>query len=101
IHRLAYLGIDPYEACAAGVDRDGDWRAGCADPDCASRCAPRCLATELETPACVALGDRCGDGVCTPARETCALCPADCGACATACGDGRCDAGETCAGDCP
>jgi cysteine-rich repeat protein len=71
------------ETCQAGVDSDGDGKAGCDDPDCAGFCT------------------RCGDGVCDPA-ETCGLCPADCGSC-TVCGDFQCDSGESCAscpGDC-
>ncbi len=44
----------------------------------------------------------CGDGVCTPDKEDCASCEADCGVCPF-CGDGSCDDNEscqTCADDC-
>ena len=47
------------EACQAGIDSDGDGRAGCDDSDCAAFCA------------------RCGDGICE-GPETSRLCPADC-----------------------
>lgn len=99
--RLTYTSVEPHEQCAVGIDLDGDGLAGCADPDCAWRCAPFCVATELDTAGCAAAGPRCGDGVCTSPRESCRLCPGDCGACAPACGDGFCDPGELCLGDCP
>lgn len=99
--RLSYAGAQPYERCAAEIDRDGDLLEGCNDPDCAYRCAPFCVATEIGTAACTAAGPHCGDGVCDSPRESCRLCPADCGACVGACGDGFCDPGEVCLGDCP
>ncbi len=99
--RLTYAGIQPYEQCAAGIDRDRDGLAGCDDPDCAHRCEPFCVADTLGTPACMPTGSRCGDGTCDAPRETCRLCPEDCGACVAACGDEFCDAGEVCLGDCP
>ncbi len=85
-----------YEACtSATIDADGDGRAGCADPDCWSRCAPECSPGA----PCDATAPRCGDGVCS-VLENCRLCPGDCGACTPACGDGVCDPGESCPGDC-
>jgi hypothetical protein len=99
--RLSYAGNAPYEQCAAGVDRDGDGLSGCSDPDCGFRCDPFCVATEIGSAACMTASPRCGDGVCNGPRESCRLCPDDCGACVGACGDGFCDPGEACLGDCP
>ncbi len=99
--RLSYNGSAPYESCAAGIDLDRDGLAGCSDPDCGARCAPFCVATEIGSAACAASGARCGDGTCDAPRESCRLCPGDCGPCTPACGDGFCDPGEACLGDCP
>ena len=57
---LLYRGLVPPEACGfANEDTDGDGLAGCADPDCAGRCAS------------------CGDGTCS-LNEDYLICPADC-----------------------
>lgn len=69
----------PQEGCwAATDDDDGDGLAGCADPDCAYRCAPSCspylgCVVDANTP-------RCGDGICdtTADHEDFMICPADC-----------------------
>jgi hypothetical protein len=94
---LRYQSTRPEESCAAGVDVDGDGRAGCADPNCGGLCDPLCSDLDL----CTGDRPRCGDGVCS-GMESCHLCPADCGACEQ-CGDDHCDSGEscsTCPGDC-
>jgi hypothetical protein len=62
------------ERCAyATEDLDGDERAGCEDPDCWGRCAPRCPPAT----SCDPSTPRCGDGTCAPVEDT-RLCPADC-----------------------
>lgn len=67
--------VAPAETCSdAGEDPDQDLLAGCADPDCRSRCAPLC-APSIELAACP--GPRCGDGMCT-SLEDYLLCPQDC-----------------------
>jgi hypothetical protein len=66
------------ETCIA-TDTDGDTLAGCDDPDCSYLCTPACVPRETGCMSAI----ECGDGVCDPDRETCALCPGDCGACAT------------------
>jgi hypothetical protein len=46
----------------------------------------------------------CSDGICTPALETCRMCPEDCDADCNRGGESFCDAAETaatCPGDCP
>jgi hypothetical protein len=88
------------EACtSAAIDYDHDGLAGCADPDCASRCAPLCI-----DGVCPANAPKCGDGICDP-LEDCLLCPDDCHTCPPDdCGDFRCSGTEnatTCPGDCP
>lgn len=100
IWRLRWQGDGPFELCTLDADADGDGLAGCADPDCWAACAPLCPPGV----ACDPASPRCGDGACNTARETCRMCPQDCGACAPACGDAFCDPGETaatCPGDCP
>jgi hypothetical protein len=79
-----YRSSLPLENCVDAIDADRDKLVGCADPDCAGRCA------------------KCGDGTCDP-LESCRLCPSDCGVCPLVCGDFHCDTGETamtCPGDC-
>ncbi len=92
--------LAPVEACTAGIDADGDTKAGCADDDCWRVCTPYC---EPNAPAATCpTAPTCGDGACD-AVEGCRICPADCGACATQCGDGFCDSAEnatSCPGDC-
>jgi hypothetical protein len=65
------------DACATGLDGDGDGLAGCDDPDCWASCAPLCPPGDgvrrsrrrtAATSTCSAL-------------ETCAACATDCGAC--------------------
>jgi hypothetical protein len=74
-----------------GGDDDGD---GLVDEDTGE--AAGCEATEICVAArCV---PNCGDAYCDP-RESCGVCPTDCGACPF-CGDGECNGGEVC-GDCP
>ena len=66
------LGAD--ERCGfADEDLDGDGLAGCADPDCWARCAPRCPPGK----SCDPLAPRCGDGQCSPIEDR-YLCPSDC-----------------------
>lgn len=87
------------EVCRLGFDVDGDGLIGCADPDCAALCTPLCGPGQ----ACDPAAERCGDGVCNGALESCRMCPQDCGACPERCGDLFCDAGESttsCPGDC-
>ncbi len=86
------------EACRLAIDRDGDGRVGCDDPDCWVVCSPACSPAPGAT--CDPAGPRCGDGACAPALESCRSCPGDCGACAPVCGDLVCDAGEVCPADC-
>lgn len=66
-----------HETCI-GIDTDGDTLAGCEDPDCTYFCAPLCAPRETSCTSSI----KCGDGTCDPDRETCALCPGDCGTCA-------------------
>ncbi len=98
--RLRWDGVTEYEACNTGADLDGDGLAGCADPDCWTRCTPMCPPGAVQ---CDPNAPRCGDGVCDPILETCGLCPEDCGACPARCGDAICEPGESiasCPGDC-
>jgi hypothetical protein len=89
------IGYEPNaatEACTSQlIDYDRDMLAGCADPDCAPRCAPLGVPT-------------CPNNTCDP-LEDCLLCPTDCGMCANNdCGDLRCSGSEdatSCPGDCP
>ncbi|MEZ4368565.1 MAG: kelch repeat-containing protein [Kofleriaceae bacterium] len=103
---LAPAGAQPREACASGVDYDGDGLIGCADDECWSTCTPACPILAFEAGSCDATLDGtpyCGDGTCQDV-ESCRACPTDCGACPAVCGDGWCDAPEsaaTCPGDCP
>jgi hypothetical protein len=95
---LHYENDQPREQCSIVVDRDGDGLAGCADPDCWSRCTPLCPPGA----PCDAAAPHCGDGVCNAALENCRICAADC-QCTAVCGDTFCDTGETlasCPGDC-
>lgn len=96
-YRLQWRGSALDEACRAAIDRDGDGRAGCADPDCAGSCTPLCPDA---APGAVCSGPVCGDQMCSP-LESCRLCDRDCGFCPARCGDGTCDTGETCSGECP
>lgn len=74
--------LDPPDRCDAAVDSDGDSLLGCgvgptnegADPDCAARCRPLCVAGEPCAPSL----PHCGDGLCNPALENYRICPADC-----------------------
>jgi cysteine-rich repeat protein len=92
------------EACAAGVDYDGDGATGCDDDECWGTCSPLCL-PDAPTSSCVA-EPSCGDTVCEGA-ENCRNCPGDCAlggtACPSLCGDFECDPTEnatSCPGDC-
>ncbi|MEZ4364911.1 MAG: kelch repeat-containing protein [Kofleriaceae bacterium] len=91
------------EACASGVDVDGDGAVGCADDECWPWCTPTCSATLADHAGCdPAAAPRCGDGSCGPA-ESCGSCPDDCGACPSVCGDLACTGAEDatwCPGDC-
>ncbi len=73
LFRLRYeRGLEPAEQCTlATVDLDKDGLAGCADPDCWSRCSPFCV------PGTTCAANRCGDAVCDPPEDY-LLCPADC-----------------------
>jgi hypothetical protein len=73
VYRLRYeRGLEPVETCTlAADDLDGDELAGCADPDCWTRCSPTC------PPNTSCSADRCGDGMCK-APEDYLLCPGDC-----------------------
>ena len=97
--RLRWGSAGPRENCESTVDDDGDGLAGCADPDCWTRCTPLCPPGSTCDPAEPA----CGDGTCNAALENCRNCPVDC-TCSAVCGDMFCDASEThvtCPGDCP
>jgi hypothetical protein len=92
------------EACASGLDYDGDGLVGCMDDDCWSVCSPMCP-PNAQSSSCPATLE-CGDGICTQI-EDCRSCPGDCpvGAtsCPISCGDYFCDPPETassCPGDC-
>jgi cysteine-rich repeat protein len=63
------------EVCTDASDADGDGLAGCADPDCDGLCDPQCVPYT----SCDPSRERCGDNVCTSARENAANCPSDCG----------------------
>jgi cysteine-rich repeat protein len=64
----------PPERCLlASEDSDGDGLAGCADPDCWTRCSPECPPGA----ACDPQAPHCGDGACG-AVEDYLICPADC-----------------------
>lgn len=65
----------PERCRVATDDLDGDGLAGCADPDCWGRCAPKCEPGRCDDPA--AVSPRCGDDVCDPVEDA-LLCPADC-----------------------
>jgi len=65
----------PDDCASATSDSDGDGLAGCADPDCAGRCAPACVPS---TTICDVALPHCGDGECNPFLESAALCPEDC-----------------------
>jgi cysteine-rich repeat protein len=66
--------ITPPERCLlASEDSDGDGLAGCADPDCWTRCSPECPPGAV----CDPQAPHCGDGVCG-AVEDYLICPADC-----------------------
>lgn len=102
--RLGPIALAPRETCATGIDADHDTKAGCADDDCWTTCAPSCPPTLA--PASCPMAPRCGDGECT-ASESCRWCPTDCAvntaACPIVCGDNYCDSPETsssCPGDC-
>ncbi len=73
LFRLRYeRGLEPAEQCTlATVDLDKDGLAGCADPDCWTRCSPFCA------PGAPCTAMRCGDAICDPAEDY-LLCPADC-----------------------
>jgi cysteine-rich repeat protein len=74
----------PRDACAAGVDSDGDGLIACgdathdADPDCAGRCTPACPAANAALP-CDLQAPHCGDGICSVIEDH-TLCPVDCAA---------------------
>jgi cysteine-rich repeat protein len=61
------------DRCIAGIDTDGDGRAGCDDPDCWARCQPMCAPEE----PCDATLPHCGDGSCSSIEDY-VICPADC-----------------------
>jgi hypothetical protein len=66
------LSTAPRESCrVASADQDGDGLAGCADPDCWTRCAPLCA------PGTSCVGPSCGDGACSELEDY-LLCPSDC-----------------------
>ena len=96
---LSWVDSDaPYDSCAGHLDRDGDGKTGCADPECWAACTPLCGPGT----SCAPTAPRCGDGAIAP-QETCGSCAADVGAC-TMCGDLVCEGTETaatCPGDCP
>jgi hypothetical protein len=66
-------GSVPADACAAGIDLDGDGLAGCDDPDCWSRCTPACPPNT----SCAATLPSCGDGTCDFVEDA-RICPIDC-----------------------
>ena len=73
--RLAFESalVRPERCLLATADSDRDGLAGCADPDCWSRCAPLCSPAAPCDPA----APRCGDGVCGPIEDY-LICPGDC-----------------------
>ncbi|MBL0219694.1 MAG: hypothetical protein IPQ07_38240 [Myxococcales bacterium] len=93
--RLRWVNSSTYETCAVDDDGDGDGLAGCADPDCWTRCTPMCPPGTTCDPS----WPHCGDDMCNTPLEDCRLCPSDC-PCTPVCGDSFCDPGETCPGDC-
>ena len=52
---------------------DGDELAGCDDPDCWGRCAPRCPPGT----SCAPTAPQCGDGTCSSIEDY-LVCPEDC-----------------------
>jgi hypothetical protein len=72
--RLAHVSeTGEREGCIAAVDTDRDGLAGCADPDCWTRCMPLCSPGTT----CTATDPRCGDAVCAGVEDY-LICPQDC-----------------------
>ena len=98
---LRWQGFGLDEACYSGHDVDLDGKVGCDDDECQPWCDPSCPPTATWCPPKVSR-PRCGDGRCSPPRETHRSCPAECSlqASDTVCGDFLCDPNESCAIDC-
>ncbi len=74
--RLASASAPPEACLVADADTDSDGLAGCADPDCWSRCTPACAPGA----PCDLAQPRCGDASCNAALEDYVMCPSDCAA---------------------